>query len=440
MNYAKFFELAKANGLAQSQLQVSKSKSLSIRLFHHEIDNYSVNNSQSIKAAGIYKGKFGSCSTEKLDSSAFQFLIDGIKESAANSEKEGEVELFKGSEKYHKKNVYDPSLSLMPVEDKIAFLRKVDTALFAYDKRITDGSEVEFAEREGESAFFNSFGLKLKQKSNNFYVDISVVAKQGDETKTSFDLAFGSSLKDIDINSFIKKTADEALKKFGGDSLESGKYPTVIKNEVFADLINYYLSSTSAEEVQKKSSMLIGKLHQKVASSKLTITEKPLVKNVFFTYFDDEGVACYNKDIIKKGVLTTYLYNRETAKKDGVTSTANGQWSGDKIGIGYGNIFVKGGKKSFDELIAPITKGVYITDIAGLGTGINPQSGDFSCQAQGFLIENGKLTRPLNLITIGGNLSKMLNDIGGFDANTKMTLSSISCSDVLIKKMAIGGK
>jgi PmbA protein len=186
--------------------------------------------------------------------------------------------------------------------------------------------------------------------------------------------------------------------------------------------------------------MLIGKLHQKVASSKLTISEKPLTKNVFFSYFDDEGVATYNKDIIKKGILTSYFYNRETAKKDGVTSTGNGQWAGDKIGVGYGNIFVKGSKKSFDELIAPITKGVYITDIAGLGTGINPQSGDFSCQAQGFLVENGKLTKPLNLITIGGNLNKMLNDIGGFDSNIKMTLSSISCSDVLIKKMAIGGK
>ncbi len=204
--------------------------------------------------------------------------------------------------------------------------------------------------------------------------------------------------------------------------------------------MNYFLMSASAEEVQKQSSFLIGRLGQKVASSKLTIKEKPLQKNVFFSYFDDEGVATEEKDIVKNGVLKNYFYNRETAKKDNVASTGNGQWQGGKIGIGYNNIVIKGGKKTFDEMIAPIEKGVYITEIAGLGTGMNSQSGDFSCQAQGFMIENGKLTTPLNLITISGNLLKMLGDIKDIDNNVVLRLNSIASPDVLIKKMSIGGK
>ena len=59
MNFAKFFALAKEKGIEQSQIKLSKSSSLTIKLFHHEIDSYNVANSQSLIACGLYKGKLG---------------------------------------------------------------------------------------------------------------------------------------------------------------------------------------------------------------------------------------------------------------------------------------------------------------------------------------------------------------------------------------------
>ena len=88
MNFDKFFALAASKGIAQSQVQISKSSALSIELFRHEIDNYQVNSSQSVVACGIYNGKFGSARTEKLDKDTFQFLIDEIKKSASFIEEE----------------------------------------------------------------------------------------------------------------------------------------------------------------------------------------------------------------------------------------------------------------------------------------------------------------------------------------------------------------
>ena len=110
------------------------------------------------------------------------------------------------------------------------------------------------------------------------------------------------------------------------------------------------------------------------------------------------------------------------------------------MGTGYGNLFVKPGKKSFDELISDIKEGVYITEVAGLGTGMNPVSGDFSCQAEGFLIKDGKVDRPLSLITLSGNLLKMFRDCQGFGSDVKMTDSSISIASMRIKSMSIGGE
>ena len=71
---------------------------------------------------------------------------------------------------------------------------------------------------------------------------------------------------------------------------------------------------------------------------------------------------------------------------------------------------------------------------------MNATSGDFSCQAEGFHIVDGKVAEPLTLITLSGNLLKMLKDLKGFANDVKMTLGSISIASAYIKSMSIGGK
>jgi predicted Zn-dependent protease len=72
------------------------------------------------------------CRSEKLDKDAFAYLVDGILQSASVNEKDNKAELFPGSEKYHKKNVYSPALDAMPIEKKIALIHSIEDGLFAY--------------------------------------------------------------------------------------------------------------------------------------------------------------------------------------------------------------------------------------------------------------------------------------------------------------------
>jgi PmbA protein len=185
---------------------------------------------------------------------------------------------------------------------------------------------------------------------------------------------------------------------------------------------------------------MIGKLNQPVASKKVTILETPLNKTPFFTYFDDEGVATYNKTVVKKGVLETYFYNLTTAKKDGVTTTGNGYRGGGKVGVAFSNIVLKAGKKTLEQLFEVVEDGVYITELMGVHAGLNPQSGDFSLQANGFMIENGKRTTPLTLITVAGNLVELFMNIKEVGSDNKLLLSSYNVPSVIVKKLAVSGK
>ena len=439
MNPQKFFEIAKAKGLSESQLMVSKSTSTNFSLFRHEVDEYEISDTTRVIAVGVYNGKMGVARSEELSLSSFEYLVDQIILGASKVEKEEIADLFEGSEKYHKRNVYNKKLAEIPVSEKMATLRALENKIYAVDERVAE-VEAYYAERERSVYFGNSHGLKLNEKSNYFVIGASVVTKQGEETKTNYDGIVDADFSVVDVDKFSRHLVEEAVKKFGGETIESKKYPTVLSKEVASSFVGALLASAIAESVQRHSSFLEGKLNTKIASSKLTIEEKPLAKNIFFTYFDDEGVATQNKTVIKKGVLNTYFYNRETAKKDGVETTGNAALTGNKMGTSFGNVFVKPGRHSFEEMIAPIEEGVYITEVMGLGTGLNGSSGDFSCQAEGYMIRKGKVAEPITLITLSGNVLKMFKDLKDIDNETKLLPGGTTISNMYFKSLNIGGK
>ncbi len=437
MNLNKFFAQAKAEGIEVSEISFSKTASKSFSLFHKELDNYSISNQSTLKARGIYKDKLGTVRTEDITDASIPYLISTIKSTASVIEKVEEPIIFKGSKKYHKKNMFNKELSEVSVDKKLEILHRLEDLAYAYDKRITE-VEVSYSENESESLLANSYGLKLKSHNNYFYYYLSIVAKDGDEIKSDGDIFLDSDFNKFEPKAFVKKICDKVLSKFHGKSIKSKTYKAVLNPEVVSQFVNALVStSCSAENVQKKSSLFADKLGSQILSKKVTIEERPLEKNCFFTYFDNEGVATYNKKIFDKGVLKTYLYNLETAKKDGVESTGNGYGEGSKIGVDVVNLYLKPGKLSKEDLFKKIKKGVYITSITGLHAGLNPQSGDFSLQAEGYIVEDGKVTSPLSLITVGGNLVSVLKDVIAVGNDPELQLIGTTAPSIAIKNLKV---
>jgi PmbA protein len=435
-----YFALAKAKGIEVFELYYSRSKSLSFKLYNSQIEGYKLSEDISLYARGVYQGKIGYASTEKITKESAEFLVNEIITNAGTVTKEELAIIFKGSEKYKKKTVYNPALAELPIEVKKQNLFAVEQKLKAADPRIAQVNACTYQERESEAILMNSYGLKLKRKSNSYYYYAGVLAIQGEERKSEGEVHFSNDPTTFNIDQFVNKITSKVLLKFNGTQCASKDYKVVLDKEVVADLLAAYLDSASAEEVQKNTSLMIGKLNQPVASKKLTILETPLKKNPFFTYFDDEGVATYNKTVIKKGVLQTYFHNLNTANKAGVTTTGNGYRSGGKIGVGFQNITLKPGKKSLETLFTTIGEGVYITEVMGVHASLNPQSGNFSLQANGFLIENGQRGTALTLITVAGNLVDLFMNVKDVASDNELLSSGYDVPSLYIKKLAISGK
>ena len=438
--YDKFFALAKEAGLEQVELFITESRNLQISLFHGEVDEYKDNNGYSILARGILNGKCGSASADVWNAEKAKWLVNEIVANAKVIENDDPVFIFKGSEKYHKVNTFNKALEQVAIDQKMEKLYALEKALKGIDSRIVEIAGTEYSQTSEKVTLMNSNGLNLVQRSNYYVFVAQCVAKEGEQTKSGYDFFLDNDFDKFSPEEFAKKVVKLTVDQLGGKACASKTYKAVLHPDVVTSLMKAYIGHADAEEVQKQSSLFIGKIGQKIASNKVTIEDKPQAKNVFARWFDDEGVATYNKPIIKNGVLQTYLYNLTTAAKAGVESTGNGYGGGSKKGISSTFLSLKPGKKSQEELFEKVGEGVFITDVSGIHAGLNPQSGNFSLQSTGFMIENGKKGRPLDLITVSGNLLDIFKDVLEVGNDVTVSPSGVSAESVLIKKIVVSGE
>ncbi len=112
---------------------------------------------------------------------------------------------------------------------------------------------------------------------------------------------------------------------------------------------------------------------------------------------------------------------------------------GSKVYTSRTYLKMKPGRKSLDQLFEEVGNGVYITDVSGLHAGLNSRTGNFSLQSTGFLIKDGIKDRPLDIITISGNLVNLFMDIQEVGKDMKQFIAS-SCPSVIVKSIKVSGK
>ena len=396
------------------EIYVESSKAISIGVFNGEVDKYSIAESGGLSLRGVSNNKMGYSYTEKLDETSVDMLINEAYENASFIESAEDEEIFAGADKYKVVNSYSDKLSLSSMEQKINLTKELEQVALSVDKRVTAVQECGYQEFEETSTLVNTKGIDLSHKINGGAIYIQVIVKEGEDTKTAMAFRTFTDLEEVDIKDIAIEAVEEAISLLGASPIKTGEYPIIIKNTVFADILTVCSSIFSAENVDKGLSLLKDKIGDNVASEILTIVDDPFLEGGFASRgFDGEGMKTSKKNIIHNGILTTYLHSLKTAKKFNVTPTGNSTRGSYKspLSIAPSNLYVEAGEHSLEEMISTIDSGIYIIDVAGLHSGLNPVSGDFSLSASGYEIKEGKILRPINQITIAGNFYEVLKNI-----------------------------
>lgn len=436
----KLFNKAKAEGFTDCEIYYSSSDNFSLRVYKGKVEKISKTGARGFGFRGLYNDNMGYFFSESLDENIIDTVIKNAKENAeiVNTKEF----IFKGSESYPNVNVYDESINNLSVNDKIEMALNMEKYAQDYSKYIKAVNRSNIYTGENLTYIANTKGMELEEKSNSFMAYIEVMAEKNGSVKEKGEVYIGSP-SEFNEKEIAEIASEKAVSALCGNSVKSGSKKAIIKNEVFADILECFVGNFYGENVQRGFSLLKDKIDEKIASDIVNIVDNPLLeKGYMTTAFDSEGVASVNKNVVEKGVLKNYLYNLKSAAIDGKKSTGNGFKPSFKgsVATSHTNFYIENGSCEFNDLVKNVNEGILITNVAGLHSGANSISGDFSLAAEGFLIEEGNITSSVEQITIAGNIYDILKNIASLGNDLRFNTSAVGSPSVLISEIDVAGE
>ena len=296
----------------------------------------------------------------------------------------------------------------------------------------SEGAEAAFSRTKFVVARDDGFFEKYEKTGNS--LSLSVLAEKNGDLERSY--SFSNAVYHSDLKS-LKRIANEAaektLRKLGARKILSCKVPVIFHRDVASSLLQSILSALNGAVVARGISFLKDKLSQKIFSDELNIIDQyDVCRGLCSKPFDTDGIACSNRKLIENGVLNSFLLNTKYAEILGMQSTGHASgWDS----ISPNNVCINKGSMSFDALVGDVQRGLYVTEV--LGNGLNIVTGNYSQGACGFWIENGKITYPVNEITVAGNFIDMFNNCT-FASDLEFEFG-IDSPTMLFDEMVVGG-
>ena len=313
------------------------------------------------------------------------------------------------------KDVYDKKFNDLSVDESVELLKTIISHASDSGCEVTGSG---FSASAGKSLIMNSNGVSIENMETGFGMALSVTIQKEGHIATAYE-STSSRFYDLDGEKLANEVCDLAKRSLDTRPVETNDYDVVLDYHAATGLLQTFLNAFDGENVRRGRSILKDKIGREIANPTLSVIDNPLLeKGMYSTKCDGEGSVSKQTDLIKDGVLNSFIYDIYTANKEGVESTSNG-YRGSYLTtpmISPSNLEFK-----FSEMkdLSEIGNGVLTTGVLGAHTA-NPISGDFSVEASNaFKIENGELTDPINKAMISGNIFEIMKKVEGLNTEIK---------------------
>ena len=427
-------DAARRFGAEEYELTVSTKEDTGVEALKKEISGVSYARSGSMVVRCVVGGKSGYAISELVTPEAAEGIVETACDNAGVVDDADQVGLFPGSEHYEKSN--DKAIELPDTDALKARCLKLQELAYAADPRVIDGTQTFVTGMNIVRDVMNSAGLRLHYETGLVYQGIAAAVKDGEEAADEFCL---TDVSKKSVEETVEKAVSGALSKLGADTVPSGKYNIIMDSATVESLLQTYATVFSARSAYLKTSLLAGKEGELVASEHVTLIDDPFYPEKFgHCPFDGEGVAVYTKNVIENGRLNTLLYNRMYAKLLDKETTGN---AADATHIEPKGLYFAPGKLTNEELLERLGDGLYLTSLQGLHAGANVQSGDFSLQADGFLVKGGKKVAPIKNFTVADNFYQLLKKVDALSCEVRFGVGSdFGSPEILFTDVAVSGK
>jgi len=270
-----------------------------------------------------------------------------------------------------------------------------------------------YIERAERIAFSDSSGTELSCEMCWSGFNVIAVASRNGNAQMGYERLH--TIRGFDLRhkqEYGKKAAELAISLLDADHARGGRMRAVLDPELAGVFAHEAVGHASEGDlIQEGNSVLAGKTGEKIGDKRLTIVDDPSLLEFGFEPFDAEGVSPRRTEIISKGVIRSYLHNRETlaAVGNGVPGHARAM-PGEVPLVRMSNTFIENGDANLGEIMETCRNGILLK--GSRGGQVDPGRGVFQFNAEyGYLIKDGELTRMVRDVSLSGEILSTLHDI-----------------------------
>lgn len=450
----EILEVALSTGGDFAEVYMEKTTNEVLRLHSGKLSTANVS---KVKGAAIriIKGELEVNSS--ITDCSYENLLKAAKTLAGSFNDKKHVEVQPFVEKKVELVVNPKNVRGNDISREVNLLKTASDTIYAYSKEIVQVI-CNLTKTEKRIFVFASDSTWQTDYRCNTRLSCQAVASDGKEMETGFD-SFGRNqgmemFDDFDVVPFAKQVAHDAVEMLHAEPMQGGEMPVVINNGFGGVILHEAcVHGLEATSVAKGMSVFCNKLGQKVASDIVNAVDDGTNLNAWGSInVDDEGTPSKCNVLIENGILKSYLVDKRNSKKMNHPITGSSRRESYKYQTTsrMTNTYFLNGKSTFDEIIKSTEKGLFAEKMGG--GSVNPATGEFNFAVQvGYMIENGKITKPvkgatlvgsgkdvlLHIDMIGDNLSCGYGMCGSMSGSVPTIVGQPT---IRVSKMTVGGK
>ena len=406
--------VARAQPGEQVEVVVAHSKDSEVRVYEGEIESLSVAESQGVGVRVVADRRQGFASAGTFDPAALDEMLDEARDNARFAEPDDHLGLAEpDGVAVADLDLWSDGLAATDTDAKIELALALERATKAGDARIIGLESAEYADSMGTSVVVSSTGIRSGGSETVCDLVAYALAEEAGETQTGFGFSVGRSPSELDVDEAAKDAVYRATRLLGATKPPSQRLTVVLDPFVTAQFLAIVGSTLSGDAVLKGRSPFGDRVDEAIAAPSITFVDDPTDARAFTAgTHDGEGLATRRNVLVDQGRLTGFVHDAYSGRRSGAASTGSAVRSSRSTPMaGCQAISVLPGDRSQEELLVEVGEGLLVADVAGLHSGVNPVSGDFSTGADGLWIKDGQLAGPVREFTIASTLQRMLQDV-----------------------------
>ena len=337
------------------------------------------------------------------------------------------------------------------------FLLQVEEKAHALDASVIK-VKAYVSQRMQEVQFVSSDGTAFHDFRPRTSLSVNIVMERGGQTQMGFASRMLQMGAEFFSDALIEEVVREAIQRtdflFSASQIEGGEMPVVMAAGSSGILLHEAIGHAfEADFIRTGDSIFTGMLGKQICNPSISIVDDGTLPNdAGMLRYDDEGIPGQRTVLVANGVLNSYLYDRISARHFGVEPTGNGRRESFRCMPipRMRSTYMLPGEAKEDDIIRSVKRGIYAESFTNGQVQIG--AGDFTFfMKTGYLIEDGKLTRPLRDLNIIGNGPEALRRISMVGDNLRIDHSASMCGKegqkvavsqglptVLIDKLIVG--